>query len=379
MNSTQTITIWNGIPTAVSGSTAMGIYDEDPAFVVQAPLLAKQIATNLGYPIVDVELDSGMLYSAIEQSTLEFSSIINEYNIQDHIFVLKGAPTGSNLTGRNISDNFGRTIKLADKYGTEAGVGGDVTVKRVSIPITGSVQDYNLDEMISDLYESGKSISVKAVHHYQMPAQTRFFNPLLGTQQLMNQFGFGNMGIGTSYLMMPLNMDLLRMQTIEFNDMIRKSHYGFELKNNRLRLFPIPTEGFTLYIEYILDEDRFNPLKEDGGTISDFSNVPYYNIPFQYITDTGKQWIRKYAIAIAKGMLGQIRSKFGSVPSPNNEISLNGSDLISEAQQEKEQLITQLRETMEKMTNRSQIEARKEIAENLQIELSHNPLGFFIL
>jgi len=378
MNSTVTIPIWDGNPGNPSGSTALGIYDSDTSFQSQAPGLAKQIASNLGYPVVAVELDSGSIYNAIEQATLEFSSIVNEYNIQDNIFLLKGAPTGSNLAGRNVSDNFGRTYELTEKYGTESGVGGNVTWKTVSIPISQSVQNYNLDTLISDEYESGASIEIKRVHHYRTPASQRFFNPLLGTQQLMNQFGFGNMGIGISYLLMPLNMDLLRMQTIEFNDTIRKSAYTFEIINNQLRIFPIPETNYNLYIEYINKEDRFNPLKESSGTISDYSNVPYNNIPFMYITDPGKQWIRKYAISIAKGMLGQVRSKYGSVPSANNEISLNGPDLISEAQQEKEQLIQQLRETMEKMTRRSQMEQRKEISENLQEELSKIPLGFYI-
>lgn len=378
MNSTVTIPIWDGNPGTPSGSTALGIYDSDATFVSEAPNLAKQIASNLGYPVVAVELDSGSMYTAIEQATLEFSSIVNEYNIQDNIFILKGASTGSNLSGRNIADNFGRTYELTEKYGTEVGTGGNTTWKTVSIPISQSVQNYNLDEMISDTYETGSAIEIKRIHHYRTPASQRFFNPLLGTQQLMNQFGFGNMGIGISYLMMPLNMDLLRMQTIEFNDTIRKSAYTFELINNRLRLFPIPETSYNLYIEYIVKSERFNPLKEDAGLISDFSNVPYNDIAYMYITDPGKQWIRKFAIAIAKGMLGQVRSKYGSVPSANNEISLNGPDLISEAQQEKEQLIQQLRETLEKMTRRSQVEQRKEIAENIQEELNKIPLGFWI-
>lgn len=378
MNSTENISIWDGNPGNPSGSTALGIYDSDVAFQLQAPGLAKQIAFNLGYPIVAVELDSGSIYTAIEQASLEFSSIVNEYNIQDNLFLLKGAPTGSNLSGRNIADNFGRTYELAQKYGTEVGTGGDVTWKTTSIPISESVQNYNLDTLIGTNVEGGAAIEIKRIHHYRTPASQRFFNPLLGTQQLMNQFGFGNMGIGISYLMLPLNMDLLRMQTIEFNDTIRKSAYTFELINNQLRIFPIPEANYNLYIEYILKTDRFNPLKESAGKISDFSNVPYNNIAFQYITDPGKQWIRKYAIAIAKGMLGQVRSKYGSVPSANNEISMNGPDLISEAQQEKEQLIQQLRETLEKLTRRSQVEQRKEIAENLQEELAKIPLGYFI-
>lgn len=380
MNSTYTPAIWDGTSGNVSGSTSLGIYDDDAVFQVEAPKIAKQIAKNLGYPMIQIELDSGSIYSSIEEATLEFSTIVNEYNIQDNIFILKGAPTGSNLSGRNISDNFGRTFEISDKYGTEIGISGDVDWKTNYITLTASVQTYDLNTLLADEYESGSAIKIKRIHHYRMPASQRFFNPLLGTQQLMNQFGFGNMGIGVSYLMLPLNMDLLRMQTIEFNDEIRKSAYTFELINNKLKIFPVPTATSKLWIEYILLEDRFNPLKESPGKISDYSNIPYNNISYQHITDPGKNWIRKYATSICKGILGQVRGKFGSVPSPENEISLNGSDLMSESQQEKELLITQLREQLEKLTTRSQIEQRREIAENLQEEITRIPMGgFYIL
>jgi hypothetical protein len=64
----------------------------------------------------------------------------------------------------------------------------------------------------------------------------------------------------------------------------------------------------------------------------------------------GRAWIIRYALGIAKEMLGQVRGKYSSVPIPNGEVTLNGSDLISQGQTEKTELITQLREFLEKMT-----------------------------
>jgi hypothetical protein len=49
-------------------------------------------------------------------------------------------------------------------------------------------------------------------------------------------------------------------------------------------------------------------------------------------------WIRKYALTWAKEQLGRIRSKFASVPGPTGEAQLDGQQLISEAQQEREGL-----------------------------------------
>ena len=37
-----------------------------------------------------------------------------------------------------------------------------------------------------------------------------------------------------------------------------------------------------------------------SDVVSDFSNVPYDNMQYQYINDVGKQWIRKYGLALCK-------------------------------------------------------------------------------
>jgi len=53
-------------------------------------------------------------------------------------------------------------------------------------------------------------------------------------------------------------------------------------------------------------------------------------------------WMQRYALAVAKGVLSQIRGKFASVPSPAGGASLNGAQLMQESQQEKEALIQEL-------------------------------------
>ena len=45
-----------------------------------------------------------------------------------------------------------------------------------------------------------------------------------------------------NFLLMPASYDILKTQAIEFNDQIRRSSYSFEMVNNKLKLFPIPTK-----------------------------------------------------------------------------------------------------------------------------------------
>jgi len=49
---------------------------------------------------------------------------------------------------------------------------------------------------------------------------------------------------------MPASYDILKTQAIEFNDQIRKSTYTFELVNNQLKIFPVPTVAGKLIFEY---------------------------------------------------------------------------------------------------------------------------------
>ena len=173
---------------------------------------------------------------------------------------------------------------------------------------------------------------------------------------------------------------MLRLQAIEFNDQVRRSAYSFQITNDRLRIFPIPGDSniTKVHFEYILKSDRSNPLKGNTGTISDFSNVPYNNVVFENINDVGRQWIRRYTLSLAKEMLGLIRSKYSALPIPNSEITLNGGDLVSAAQTEKEGLITELKETLDTMSRQAQLERKQAESDALQAQINKIPLLIYM-
>jgi hypothetical protein len=214
----------------------------------------------------------------------------------------------------------------------------------------------------------------------------RFFDPYAttgyGTINLVEGFGFGGYSPAVSFTLMPIFEDLLRVQAIELNDTIRKSAYTFTLVNNKLRVFPDPTENRTLYFDYVDISERDNPLiTEYSGSadvVSDFSNVPYDNMEYQFINDVGKQWIRKYGLALTKELLGMVRSKYGAIPIPNAETSLDGDTLRGEAAAEKEALTTQLREMLEQTSRRALLEADKDEAEFLQEKLQKVPYPIYV-
>ena len=209
----------------------------------------------------------------------------------------------------------------------------------------------------------------------------------------MQTFGFGNYSPGVNFMLMPMYFDALKLQAIEMNDKIRKSAYHFELSGRNLRLFPIPTRDYTLWFDYTM-ADSSNDLTTGAGhssgdvdddeefprnLITDQSNVPYKNPTYKFINAIGRQWIRKYTLALCKEMLGSIRGKYQSVPIPGDETTLDFSRLLSEAAAEKLALIEQLRSDLDLTTTVSQNERSATESEFAQAALSYdNPYQIYI-
>ena len=377
--------IWAGSSSFSSGDTPWGSYDSDSDFTSDVDKFADWCARRLGYPIMSVELQSGSFYACFEESVSEYSAQVNQFNIKDNLLHLTGQATGSNVTHKRVTPTLGRNVFLSKQYGTEAGVGGDVDIKKGSFSINSGSQEYDLNTLFADVSASG-AIEVKRVYYEGTPAMQRFFDPYAttgyGTINMVQGFGFGNQSPAVSFTLMPLFEDLLRVQAIELNDSIRKSAHSFTLVNNKLRIFPDPTSDATMYFDYVDVSDRDNPLiTEYSGSsdvVSDYSNVPYDNMQYTYINDVGKQWIRKYGLALCKELLGIVRSKYGTIPIPNADTTLDGDTLRSEASAEKEVLISQLREILEQMSRKALLEADKDEAEFLNEKLNKVPIPIFI-
>ena len=377
--------IWAGSSSFSSGNTPWGLYDTDNEFTSSADKFADWSARRLGYPIMSVELQSGSFYACFEEAVSEYSAQVNQFNIKDNLLHLTGQATGSNVTHKRVTPTMGRSVFLSKQYGTEAGVGGDVDISKGSIEINSGSQEYNLNTLFADVSAS-EAIEIKRVYYEGTPAMQRFFDPYAttgyGTINMVQGFGFGGQSPAVSFTLMPLFEDLLRVQAIEMNDSIRKSAYSFSLVNNKLRIFPDPDESSTLYFDYVKTSDRDNPLiTEYSGSsdvVSDFSNVPYNNMQYQFINDVGKQWIRKYGLALCKELLGIIRGKYGTIPIPNADTTLDGDTLRSEAASEKEILISQLREMLEQTSRKALLEADKDEAEFLQEKLNKVPYPIYI-
>ena len=379
------IPIYDGAPVWNSNAVPFGFYSSDTDFQTDAVKVAKFCASRLGYPLVDVELQSGSFFTAFEEAITVYGNELYAYTIRDNQLTLEGATTSSNLNTSTITPSFEPIIRLTEMYGAEAGSGGNVPYYTGSIPITASSQVYDLKQWaIDEGIEGTYGIEIKRVFYEASPAITRYYDPYAGTgfgyQSLFDSFGFGSFSPAINFLMMPLNYDLQTIQAIELNDQIRRSNYSFELKDNKLRIFPIPDRSVgSVRFEYIKRDERISSsIQPTPDKVTNVSNAPYANPTYASINSVGRQWIFEYTLALAKEMLGYVRGKYSNIPIPNDTVTLNQSDLITAATAEKTNLIERLRGYFDETSRKALLERRAQESEFKNTELKNVPFTIYI-
>lgn len=387
------VNIWPGSSSFVSGSTPFGFYDSDPTFINDIDKVAVWCSRRLGYPITDIELQDVNFYAAFEESIIEYSSQVNSLNARDNLLPMVGLPSTTNLSGQLIKPSLQGVFRVAKQYGSEVGAGGYLTYYTGSISLSKDKQVYDL---LSENVELEKGdfntdiFTIRRILYEYSPAINRSIDPGISSgfvdQQMLTQFGWSGFSSGMNYTTMPLYHDLLKLQAVEFYDQIKKSGYSFQLTNNRLRIFPIPTSDYKIFFLYTLNDEILENISTGSGNydttgsgvITDYSNIPYNNIPYTLINDIGKTWIRKYTLALSKEMLGLVRGKYSAIPIPENEITLNGAELVSSAQTEKEALIQELKDTLESMGRQAQLERKTAEADALTSQINKVPMKIYI-
>jgi hypothetical protein len=290
------------------------------------------------------------------------------------------------LNDKIVSNNFTTiTSVISDGYGAEAGVGGKYNVKKGTLQCQPGVQDYDLNAWAAasaSLSGSGDSIEIKRVFFEEEPAIARYFDPYAGTgtgiQSLLETFGFGQFSPGINFLLMPISFDAMKLQAIELNDQIRKSAYSFDLVNNQLRIFPVPHKDRKLFFEYVTISQKNEIVRDNRPNIvTDVMNVPYRNPIYMNINTVGRLWIFRYTAALCKVIEGETVAKLDYAvqgqPYPK------GSEMLSTARTEIENLINELKEMLNETSRRNQLERKQLESQYLRDTLQQVPLPIYIL
>jgi hypothetical protein len=382
--------IWTGTATFDSvSSTSFQFYNADSQFRADAVKVANFCATRLGYPSMDIEMGAEQFFTCFEAAVTTYGNELYLYQIRNNFLSMEATPNTTSLNDVVIKPSLGNVIRMAQDYGSEAGVGGTTAVYTGSLMMTEGQQDYDLMDWASSsgVILGDDSIEIKTVFYENAPAIVRYFDPYAGTgygsQQLLDAFGFGNKSPAINFMLMPLNYDLATIQAIELNDTIRRSAFSFNIVNNKIKIFPIPTANKMLFFEYIKTSERNSVIPTTGpgsgdNLITDISNVPYTNPTYSSINAPGRYWIFEYTLALAAEMLGFIRGKYTSVPIPGAETTLNQADLLAKARELQTSLIEKLRDDLDQNSRRSQLQRKSEENDFMGKTLIQVPMPIYI-
>jgi|TARA_B100000900_G_scaffold312675_2_gene271466 hypothetical protein len=400
----------------VSSAVPFGVYSDTASFLSGAALQVNFVYKKLGGDVVDIELTNDNVYAAYEEACLEYSYIVNMHQGKnvlsdtlgkltgtfDHLGDLDSGPSGANLTFPRVTLSYAN--KVGDSTATQAGVGGTTRIYSASFTTVKNQQDYDLQTIISSSSASGVNDAGGAVDYagkvgdsriiidevfYRSPvAMWRFYGYYGGIGVVGNYSTYGQYADDSTFEVVPTWQN--KLQAIMYEDSLytRVSHYSYEIIDNRLRIYPKPrsNDEFAGYLDRIwfrfriVDNDWGETGDSDTGVhgVNNINTLPFDNVPYANINSMGKQWIRNYALALCKEMLGQIRGKFQTVPIPGESVTLNYSSLLSEAQKEKDDLRQKLADMLKEIEYTELAKKDQEKVTAAEETLRRVPLPIFV-
>ena len=386
----------------IKSSLAIGHYTGSAAFLLGAKAQVAFTYKRLGGDILDIELTAKNVYNHYEEAVLEYSYIVNLHQARNSLGSALGGPTGSfdhkgELTsGDGVSlkypkFQFDYAFRSADKFSSEAFVGGTEPVYSASFASVPDQQVYDLQHVVSSSQSSNdwsgmgnKRIKIRQVYYVSPRQMWRFYGYYGGLNVVGDFHTYGQYADDSSFNVIPAWHN--KLQAIAYEDHLytRTSHYSYEIVDNKLKLYPIPDSVSPERIWFrftVENNDAFATGSYDSGVdgVNNMNTLPMENIPFESINSIGQQWIRRFALALSKETLGQVRGKFGgSIPIPGDNVSLNASDLLSQASTEQTALREELNKQLDEMLYAKLAEVDKTMVDNMDGIVAKTPLKIFV-
>ena len=390
-----------GTLTDVVGSLAIGFYTSD-AFITGAVAQVAYTYKRLGGDILDIEIKAENVYNHYEEAVLEYSYILNLHQARNALGSALGGATGSFDHMGTITEGedvalkypkfqFDYAYRAADKFSMEATVGGTEPYYSASFDRVSNQAEYDLQAVVSSSQASNawngmgnKRVKIRQVYYITPRQMWRFYGYYGGLNVVGDMHNYGQYADDSSFQVIPVWQN--KLQAIQYEDHLytRTSHYSYEISDNKLKLYPIPQEVSPEKFWFrfsIVDNNAYATGSFDSGVdgINNMNTMPMENIAFNKINSIGQQWVRKFSLSLSKETLGQVRGKFGgNVPIPGDNITLNASDLLSQAQAEQTTLREELNKQLDEMLYAKIAETDKAMTDNMDSIVGKTPLKIFV-
>ena len=400
-----------GSTTNVAATLPFGIYSS-AAFLSGAADQVAYTYKKLGGDVLDIELTEGNVYAAYEEAVLEYSYLVNLHQTKNSLSDLLGATTasfdqdgqiisGDPLSGSEVAlryprFDYGYVRRVSQGLVTDAGFGGTTPIYSASIGKVNNQQDYDLQTLISQSAATdtsvpyygqvgNKRIIIHKVFFKTPRAMWRFYGYYGGFSVVGNMRTYGQYADDSTFEIVPTWQNKLQAMAYEDALWTRISHYSYEIKDNWLRIFPRPSETSpkNYWVQFTI-ENEVEPWDDSSrgktGTdgINNMNTLPFQNIPYANINAIGKQWIRRFALALAKEMLGQIRGKFATVPIPGESVTLNAADLLGQARTEMDALREELKTLLEETTYANLAAVDSTLQDSTKKIMESIPAGIYV-
>ena len=394
----------------VAAALPYGVYASNGEFLSGASSQVNYVYKKLGGDVLDLEIKEDTVYAAYEEAVLEYGYLLNIHQSKNILSDVLGNTTGafdhrgnimagqlsSSLAGDHVSlkypsFDFSYARRVADGISEDANVGGNQTIYSASIDVKTGVQDYDLQGIVSSLPAFSASLQnvnknkilVKKVFYKTPKTMWRFYGYYGGLGVVGNMSTYGQYADDSTYEVIPPWQNKAQAMAYEDSLYTRTSHYSYELRNNKIRLFPIPEQNIynKIWFQFSIPSDAWVEDSERSIGIDGINNVntiPFGNLPYNNINAIGKQWIRRFALSLCKETLGLIRSKFATLPIPGDSVTLNGEQLASQAREEQTTLRDELKTILDELTYSKLMEGDADLVENANRIHEKVPLTIFM-
>jgi hypothetical protein len=319
-----------------------------------------RIKHQLGAPLRSVELEDEMMDSLMELSLGDYEEYILQWLIDSQWVNLVNLNMNEKSVARALVT---RTMDFEQQFSYSYS-------KIVGLQTAGPwvlKKDYFILERNKQTYEIPAGREVNELLWFSNQPWTAFGLGGLGG------FGFGGIGLGAneagyaqmgyqgSYFMMSGFDYLIRMQEANILSRILGGSLTYRITGlpdgkKLIHLYNTPGGRFNwnTYSDYegravwywyydVEPDSRADCLKNNPDIIKLPTDVPIEELSWEDLNVPGQQWVRRWFTAYCKETLARVRGKYsGNLKTPDSEITMDYTSLLTEAKDEKTKLLEEL-------------------------------------
>lgn len=365
-------------------------------------ILYTKIYHELGAPVVKVEILDEQLDTLFCNSLSDYSEQINNWLIDQQWSSISGLDieeadftTAFSTKNLDFVKSFTYAYSKQKGFGTNAPAYDNWELKRDFIVLSSCTQTYIIP----------KNREVNEI---------LWFTPSFNVYDGLNPINMVAQDFGWSYgssgalagVVQPAYSTMLASADRAMKSKLIKSDMSYRITGRAdgtklLYLYPVPGGiyyptglGYNsfnqnvngMYVWYFYYEtnsqNKKKCLKENGdiAVVTRPSDAPIDSLGWDKLNSPAKSWVRRMLLAKSKTLLGTIRGKYqGNLPVTDAPITMDYSYLITEGKEEKDALITELKDRLNLLRYVNQLTDRATEAEMINKILGYVPNGIIVM